>query len=188
MAKSPAWTRKEGKSCTKCGGFLPLSEYYTTGKLVDGAPKYNSWCKPCVKEKMTSYHKRTWGPDALARTAYKRTRSVRAYLSYLRAKAVHRGGDCISLDALVALWDYQKGRCALSGWQMTTTLGKGIMHTNCSIDRIDSRRGYEPGNVQLVCRAANIAKSDMPTDMFFQLCRAIVERSDGIQDTGMAAQ
>jgi hypothetical protein len=187
MAKSPAWTRKEGKGCTKCGELLPMTSFYTTGKRVDGSPKYNSWCKTCVKTKMASYHKRTWGPDALQRSAFKRTKTVRAYLTYLRAKAVRRGGNCIALDELVALWERQSGRCALSGWQLTTKLGSGTIPTNCSIDRIDPSKGYEPSNVQLVCRAVNIAKSDLTPDMFLLLCSAIAERANGIQDASLAA-
>lgn len=186
MAKSPAWTRKEGKTCTKCGGCYSLTEFYTTGKLVDGSPKYNSWCKPCVKTKMASYHRQTWGPDALQRSAFKRTQTVRAYLAYLRAKAVRRGGSCASLDELVGLWSRQQGYCALSSWQLTTKLGSGTVPTNCSIDRIDPSKGYELSNIQLVCRAANIAKSDLSSEMFLLLCSAIAEKANG-QDARMAA-
>jgi len=175
------------KNCTKCGEHLPLTAFYTSGKRVNGSPKYNSWCKPCVKTKMASYHKRTWGPDALQRSAFKRTQTVRSYLTYLRAKAVQRGGSCVSLDELVTIWERQHGYCALSGWQLTTKLGSGTVPTNCSIDRIDSTKGYELGNIQLVCRAANIAKSNLTPDMFLLLCSSIAEKANGIQDARVAA-
>jgi len=168
------------KDCTKCGEHLPLTSFYTTGKRVDGSPKYNSWCKLCIKTKMASYHKRTWGPDALQRSAFKRTRTVRAYLAYLRAKAVRRGGSCASLDTLVHIWGAQNGRCALSGWELTTKLGAGNIPTNCSIDRIDSEKGYEENNIQLVCKAVNTAKSDLTPEMFLLLCSAVVERANGV--------
>jgi len=58
---------------------------------------------------------------------------------------------------------------------MTMELGRGTIPTNCSIDRIDSSRGYEVGNVQLVCRAANVAKSDLPMNDFVALCRSVTE-------------
>lgn len=187
MAKTPAWTRKEGKNCTKCGECLPLTYFYTAGKKVDGSPKYNSWCKPCIKEKAASYHKRTWGPEALQLSAFKRSRSVRSYLAYLRGKALKRGGSCIGLDELVEIWNRQNGRCSLTGWELTMKLGSGVIPTNCSIDRIDSSKGYESGNVQLVCRAANVAKSNLAPDLFLQLCSAVTERLNGIQDARMAA-
>jgi len=61
----------------------------------------------------------------------------------------------IDLDFLMGLWESQRGFCAISGIRMVHRLGslKAI-----SIDRIDSGRGYVPGNVQLVCQWANKAK------------------------------
>lgn len=167
------------KPCTKCGELFPLSGFYTTGKKHDGTPKYNSWCRGCITQKMASYHKKTWGPDKLSFSAAKRTQSVRAYLGYLRAKAIRRRGECISLDALEVLWFSQDGKCELTGWPMTMELAKGVVPTNCSIDRRDSALGYVPGNVQLVCRAVNIAKHDLSGSDFLQLCRAVLENANG---------
>jgi hypothetical protein len=166
------------KICTKCGQDLPIANFYTTGKKVSGTPKYNSWCKPCVANKQASYHKRTWGPMRLQFSAQKRTKNVRSFLSYLRQKATQRrkDGDIVSLDALETLWFAQQGKCALTGWPMTMELGNGVVQTNCSIDRIDSDKGYVVGNVQLVCRIANIAKSSLTTSDFANLCKAVVTK------------
>lgn len=170
---------KSLKLCTKCAGALPLSQFYTTGKKVSGEPKYNSWCKQCISAKQASYHKRTWGPERLQHSAFKRTKSVRSFLTYLRAKAVQRNkGEVISTDALELLWNTQGGKCALTGWDMTMELGQGSVPTNCSIDRINSSRGYEVGNVQLVCRVANVAKSNLSLGDFITLCRSVVEVYD----------
>lgn len=175
-----ATTDKLSKLCTKCGGTFLLDQFYTTGKKVSGEPKYNSWCKSCVSEKQASYHKRTWGPERLQHSAFKRTKSVRSFLTYLRSKAVQRGkGEVISADALELLWNTQGGKCALTGWDMTMELGRGAVPTNCSLDRIDSSRGYEVGNVQLVCRAANVAKSDLSLNDFITLCRSVMEVRHG---------
>ena len=165
------------KFCTKCGDAKPLSSFYTTGKTVSGTLKYNSWCKNCISEKQASYHKRTWGPEKLHRVAFKRTKTTRSYLSYLRGKAAARNKsqEVISLDALELLWDHQGGKCALTGWDMTMELGRGTVPTNCSIDRISSDGGYEVGNVQLVCRAVNVAKSNLSMSDFVALCRSVAE-------------
>lgn len=167
------------KNCTLCGVVQPISSFYTTGRCVDGSPKYNSWCKGCISKKQASYHKRTWGEDKLKYTAFKRTKSVRSYLQYLRSKAVQRkkGNEVISLDALELLWGTQGGKCALTGWPMTMELANGVVPTNCSLDRIDSSVGYVVGNVQLVCRAANVAKNDLTVAEFAKLCRAVVEKA-----------
>lgn len=174
-----AKTAVHEKTCTHCEQNKPIGAFYTTGTCVGGGPKYNSWCKACIKVKQATYHKKTWGPDKLQFTAHKRTKTVRAYLSYLRAKAVRRGGDCVSLDALEILWLAQGGRCAITGWPMTMELAKGVVPTNCSIDRTDSSAGYVVGNVQLVCRAANVAKHDLSSSDFLQLCKAAVENANG---------
>lgn len=166
------------KTCTKCGESLPITGFYTTGKKVSGAPKHNSWCKSCIAIKQASYHKRTWGPMRLQFSAQKRTRNARSFLSYLRQKATQRkkDGDVVSLDALETLWFAQQGKCALTGWPMTMELGNGVVQTNCSIDRIDSNKGYVVGNVQLVCRIANVAKSSLTTSDFANLCKAVVTK------------
>jgi hypothetical protein len=171
----------EEKRCTHCGTMKLLSGFYTTGKLSNGAPKYNSWCKECISKKQSSYHKKTWGEDKLKYTAFRRTKSVRSYLQYLRSKAVQRrkNEEVISLDALELLWATQEGKCALTGWPMTMELANGVVPTNCSIDRIDSNQGYVVGNVQLVCRSANVAKHDLPLEEFIKLCRAVLERNHG---------
>ena len=184
MPITNVWVEKNNvlhKICPKCNITKPVEENFVKYKKVlkSGKPKYNSWCKECVSKKQVEYHKQTWGPDRLKFVAYKRTKTVRSFLGYLRSKAIHRSSNCISLDALEVLWFEQKGKCALTGWEMTMELGKGNIPTKCSIDRIDSSIGYVPGNVQLVCRAANISKNVLSTSDFLNLCKAVVERSNG---------
>ena len=177
MAKTPVIQEKR---CTQCGVLKLITSFYTTGKCVDGSPKYNSWCKDCISKKQSEYHKRTWGKDKLQYTAFKRTKSVRSYLQYLRSKAIQRkkGNEVISLDALELLWQTQQGVCALTGWQMTMELAAGVVPTNCSLDRINSTQGYIVGNVQLACRAANVAKSNLTQSDFVQLCKAVLEKAN----------
>ena len=178
MAKTPTWQRAEGKNCPHCQRFLSIDFFYSNGKLADGSKKYNSWCKDCTKDKMSSYHRRTWGKDKLSYIAHKRTKSPRAYLTYLLSKAKRRGPCSITIENLEDIWNAQNGYCALSGWQMTMRLADGVVPTNASIDRIDSSVGYELGNVQLVCRAANVAKHDLTMNEFILLCKAISEKNN----------
>ena len=165
------------KNCSKCNKTLELCDFYTTGKKVDGSPKYQSWCKSCISSKMKSYHKKTWGDEKLQFTAYKRTKSVRAYVTYLRSKAIKRKSTCLSIDKLEEIWNNQNGKCALTGWEMTMILGKGNVDTNASIDRIDSEKDYIEGNVQFVCRAINIFKSNMKEKDLIELCKAVINKN-----------
>lgn len=43
---------------------------------------------------------------------------------------------------------------------MTWTTGKGCVDTNISLERLDARRGYEPGNVALCCYYINVSKRE----------------------------
>lgn len=77
-------------------------------------------------------------------------------------KEKHRGKSLpkyrigITRQNLLSLWDKQKGRCAVTGKPMIHKTGS--LYT-VSVDRIDSSSGYVEGNVQLVCKAINLAKS-----------------------------
>jgi hypothetical protein len=163
------------KACSKCSKSLELSDFYTTGKKVDGSPKYQSWCKSCISFKMKSYHKKTWGDEKLQFTAFKRTKSVRAYITYLRQKAIKRKNSCLSIDKLEEIWNKQDGKCALTGWEMTMVLGKGNIDTNASIDRIDSNLEYVENNVQFICRSVNVFKSNATEELLYKMCEAIIE-------------
>jgi hypothetical protein len=61
----------------------------------------------------------------------------------------------------------QKGLCAISGLPMTHDRSQGKTRTNISIDRIDSNKGYEIENVQLVCHIVNTIKSDMTMEELY---------------------
>jgi hypothetical protein len=69
--------------------------------------------------------------------------------------------DTITCQYLIDLYGAQDGKCALSGLQMMHTLGN---HASISIDRIDSKRGYLVGNVQLVCQFINLGKNRHTND------------------------
>lgn len=167
------------KLCTKCNTPFPISSFYKTGVKKSGEPKYNSWCKSCIGERQASYHKKTWGPNNLSHSAFKRTKSIRSYLTYLRAKAAQRrGGQMASVDELEVLWHTQSGKCALTGWDMTMELGHGVVPTNCSIDRINSSFGYEIENVQLVCRVVNIAKNNLSQKDFITMCNSVSRKAN----------
>jgi hypothetical protein len=162
------------KNCSKCNKNLELSDFYTTGKKNDGSPKYQSWCKSCISFKMKSYHKKTWGNEKLQFTAFKRTKSARAYITYLRSKAIKRKNICLSINELEEIWNKQSGKCALTNWEMTMILGKGNIDTNASIDRIDSTKGYIENNVQFVCRVVNVFKSNTTQELLYNMCEAII--------------
>ena len=84
-------------------------------------------------------------------------------LSKSRWNAVNqRGIDFrVTLDDVMTLERRQKGKCKLTGLRYEYERG-GRSRVNrmvATLDRIDSDKGYEPGNIQIACCFANILKS-----------------------------
>lgn len=79
------------------------------------------------------------------------------------------------------IYEEQQGLCAITGMKMI------IRGSNCaadspysiSLDRIDSTKGYIPGNVWLVCTGVNLMKARLTMDQFVEFCRKVVEKFDG---------
>ena len=69
---------------------------------------------------------------------------------------------------------------------MTYLAGHGRKQTNISIDRINSSLGYIRGNVQLVCDAVNVMKSNSTEEELYQWSLMIVENYHGkVQNSRM---
>lgn len=82
----------------------------------------------------------------------------------------------LSVFELMAIYDSQRGLCALTGLTMTWEGGKGAVRTNVSIDQIRPGMGYTRDNVQLVCHIVNNMKHDLGADEFVRLCGLVAAR------------
>lgn len=72
-------------------------------------------------------------------------------------------------------WEESGGVCALSGLPIS------FSDRTASLDRINSKMGYEPGNVQWVHKYVNKMKLDHSEATFVELCRAVVRHYDSKQ-------
>lgn len=81
----------------------------------------------------------------------------------------------LDFDFLNELWNIQKGKCAVSGIDMTFTMDSGRTYSNVSLDQIDPNKGYTKENVQLVCMAVNQLKSDFEIDVIYKICENILK-------------
>ena len=89
---------------------------------------------------------------------------------------------------LLGMWHQQRGMCSLTGrpmvvpnWRTVGTSYRGRIGHNpsgASIDRIDSSVGYQSGNVQMVCFAANVMKSNRSDADFIEWCRDVVKEAE----------
>jgi len=89
-------------------------------------------------------------------------------------------------EYLWELWLKQDGKCALTGVELvippsnTHSVSEEMRQRFASLDRIDSKRCYEIGNVQWVCKTANLMKRDLSDADFVKFCKLVVSHSEGI--------
>lgn len=86
--------------------------------------------------------------------------------------------EFITIADMVSLYEKQRGLCAISGVEMTYNQNGGKCPSNISIDRIDSSRGYDLDNVQLVCALVNTMKMQYSKEELLKWCKAIVEYNE----------
>jgi len=90
--------------------------------------------------------------------------------------AIERGFECsISIEQAWDKFIQQDRKCALSGVLLLFyKLRKECSKTTASLDRIDSRKGYIPDNIQWVHKDVNRMKQAFQEDEFLNWCQLIV--------------
>ena len=81
----------------------------------------------------------------------------------------------ITLQYVRDLFKQQKGRCAYTQQKLSFIKGRRQSRTdsNASLDRIDSSKGYEEGNVQWVRKNVNLMKNELSHSEFVKICGLI---------------
>lgn len=165
------------KTCPKAGQLQPAS-CFASHKTMSGG--LQSVCKTCSKAHV--YACITKSVHAFIRNLFN--------ISKTRAKKHDTPFDrTLEVEDWFAIYDAQGGKCALSGIEMTFTYDKNHPTTiagakgkkwpyNISPDQIDAGKGYVRGNVQLVCSAVNVMKSELPTEIFLQIVRVITDHNN----------
>ncbi len=86
----------------------------------------------------------------------------------------------IDLAYVLSVLVEQKGKCALTGWDLEFVRGgdwNGKNPNGATMDRIDNSKGYVRGNIQLTCGLVNTIKSSMDNDAFLKLCKSVTENN-----------
>ena len=76
----------------------------------------------------------------------------------------------ITIDDVADLWEQQEQRCALTDLLLEMPIDGRLADITCSIDRIDSDKGYVRGNIQLVCKDINMSKQTFGQTEFLEMC------------------
>ena len=150
------------KKCSYCLRTLPSDMFEKSSNAKGDYARTE--CRTCTQEKRTNTKNQT--PYSYLK------------LLFTQLKSSRRNSDIkwdIEVDYIYKLWDEQKGRCNLSGINMTWHRGGGSTDYACSIDRKDSNKDYVVGNIQLVCRTVNYMKSTLNDAQLYWWCKNIVE-------------
>ena len=155
-------------TCTKCKNNKDITFFPPHNKKKNGV---DSWCRECrnnYKKEIGSTLDKFLNDMGKWRKncRYQRKFDIKFELTFAQKKE---------------LWDKQNGLCALTGKPMTHIRGKGKVQTNASIDRIDSNKGYEFSNVQLVMWCVNRAKGEMELEKFVAMCKDIVDHAKSLE-------
>ena len=94
-----------------------------------------------------------------------------------KRSAKRRGMECtLSLRDIEELVLSSKGKCMLTGikFNVIKPATARRRHWIPSVDRIDSKKGYVPGNVRLICSIVNIALNDFGEELLLQIARELL--------------
>lgn len=85
----------------------------------------------------------------------------------------------LTMKDLQNVWDNQNGICVYSGIELIlpthTNINQYKDYEYASLDRIDSSKNYEIGNIQFVSRTVNFAKNSMSHEHFKEFIDLIVK-------------
>lgn len=182
LARSPEKLeadKPKEKLCTECNSIKIAAEFGLDRAQPCGL---RSACRNCMKIRKKRYYEKH--PEARARDIkcfreWKKSNRIRHAGATNLSNAKHKRGKIVSMTAtdVVALWESQGGRCALSGVIMT--IGPATLTaTSMSLDRINSAGNYSIGNVRLVCHAVNSMRGKMTDEEFYAFIEKIHEYRD----------
>jgi hypothetical protein len=152
--------------CRSCFVEKPEGHFYMRGDTG----KRRSECVDCLKARSNAnYHKNP--RQHAVTTAQRLERNPKNRLWRSARDTARRKGlefDIEESDILIP------ETCPYLGVKLTNTRLAGFVATNMSIDRIDSRKGYVKGNIQVMSRLANIMKSNATPEQLRTFAESIL--------------
>jgi hypothetical protein len=147
----------EAKVLCRCLECSQTEKYVPAYQLVTGVSKRCSVCGYSLKEENNPAWK-----------GYGKVPGEK--LSKIERGARLRNIDFnLTIEFISELYDKQNGKCFYTGLPIT------FKDKTSSLERIDSKIGYEEFNVVWVHKNVNIMKRDLSYDEFYNVCKLVVE-------------
>lgn len=163
------------KICNKCHVERSIDYFHWR----DHKTKLQKQCNVC-RRKIDQQHK---------------TKNVYQYILYLAKRLQYKFGKklrktCyLQKEEFVELFIEQHKlfgmKCPYSGVTMTYDLGEGKKETNISIDRFNSDKPYEKGNIIFCCSISNTMKYNSAYHRFIEWCDRLAAHKD---DTALVVE
>ena len=158
-----SWRDRTSRMCPNCGQQKPIRDFrHRSGRLAKEQNRVGQpygWCKPCESLRRGKSPMNYW----------------KAGINNIRKRAEAKYIEFnLTPQILTDMCEAQDMRCAISNRELTFIAGKGRVHTNASVDRIQSKGPYTVENIRIVCDNANIMKSDCEDDAFLSWCEDII--------------
>ena len=139
------------KDCVQCKSTLPSKRF----SFRTDTKRLRPICDPCRHGNMRSNYESNKQQRIAKTTKYAEDNYEQKILSSaLKSSKTKNLEFNLTIEDIV-IPEY----CPYLGTKITKTLGKGVVWTNASIDRIDSSKGYVKGNVEIISRQANSMKN-----------------------------
>lgn len=125
------------KTCTICDEFKPIDQFHNSKEILSGKKAACAECSRKTQKRCVNTH------DGFLKNLVRGAKK--------NAKKHERD---FSLNALFIfnLWERQQGKCYYTGIPMVT---RQNCDWQCSIERVDTLKGYIEGNVVLCCSEMN---------------------------------
>ena len=164
------------KTCSKCKLTKDIFNFHWKSDRYNGKirRRLQAECGEC-REKQR-HAKYSASPEIFLLRAYQMIKQESARLIRKRRPVT------ITFEEFMKTWADQKEKygliCPISNQEMTYQQGLGNLETNISIDRIDSKKDYEKGNIQFICRRVNTMKHNSTLEDLVCWSRAIAVNHD----------
>lgn len=155
IARQLALAKDGLRYCTACKQTKPFTAKHFYKK--------KSVCLPCAAS--------ITNQEYIRRTSNRTVERLFEYKLKRCQARIKQGVKCsLTIQDLSSQWQIQGGKCFYTGLALTPNVNQ---ENTASVDRVDSSKNYEKGNIVWCCAAINYMKLDWSMDDFKSWCSKV---------------